>query len=133
MRSRSKLILLLAALVMLFSANARAAAEPKTKTESVTFKSGEDTVGGFLAEPDTPGKHPAIIVIHEWWGLNDWVKEQAEKLAAHGYVAFAVDLYRGQVATDPETAHEISRGAPQDRVIRDLSAADTFLRADKHV
>jgi carboxymethylenebutenolidase len=110
-----------------------ASAAPANPTE-VTYKSGPETVKGLLYMPsDTTGRHPAVIVIHEWWGLNDWIKEQAADLAAHGYVALAVDLYRGQVATDMDTAHELSRGLPQDRGIRDLKAADDFLRADKHV
>ena len=58
---------------------------------------------------------PALVVIHEWWGLNDWVKEQASKLADQGYVALAIDLYRGKVATTPDQAHEIMRGVPEDR------------------
>jgi len=75
------------------------------KTETVSYKSGDETVSGYLALPDGAGKHPAIIVIHEWWGLNDWVKEQAQKYAAQGYVALAVDLYRGKVATNQDEAH----------------------------
>jgi len=133
MRIRGKLFLLVAALVMFVSVNATAATEPKTKTESVTFKSGTDTIGGFLAEPDTAGKHPAMIVIHEWWGLNDWVKEQAEKLAAEGYVALAVDLYRGKTASDPSEAHELMRGLPQDRAIKDMKAAFDYLAARPEV
>jgi carboxymethylenebutenolidase len=97
------------------------------KTETVTYKSGDDTVSGYLALPDGAGKHPAIIVIHEWWGLNDWVKEQAQKYAAQGYVALAVDLYRGKVATNQDEAHILMRGLPDDRGIRDLEAAFTFL------
>ena len=104
------------------------AAAGAPKTETVEFKSGDLTVGGFLASPGTPGKHPAMIVIHEWWGLNDWVKEQAEKLAAEGYVALAVDLYRGKTASDPEEAHELMRGLPQDRAIKDLKAAFDYLQ-----
>lgn len=108
-------------------------AAPPNPTE-VTYKSGPETVKGLLYMPSgTTSRHPAVIVIHEWWGLNDWVKEQAADLAAHGYVALAVDLYRGQVASDPDTAHQLSRGLPQDRGMRDLKAADDFLRADKHV
>ena len=103
------------------------------KTETVEFKSGNDTVSGFLALPDTPGPHAAVIVIHEWWGLNNWVKEQTEKLAALGYVALAVDLYRGKVATDAAQAHELSRGLPQDRGIKDLQAAITYLATRKDV
>ncbi|MDQ1453727.1 MAG: carboxymethylenebutenolidase [Acidobacteriaceae bacterium] len=116
------------------AAGAAATAPAATAPVDVSYPSGPETVHALLYSPaSAAAKGPAIIVIHEWWGLNDWVKEQAADLAARGYVALAVDLYRGQVATDPETAHEISRGTPQDRVIRDLSAADTFLRANKKV
>jgi carboxymethylenebutenolidase len=72
-------------------------------------------------------------VFHEWWGLNDWVKEQASDFASHGYVVLAVDLYRGQVATDTDTAHQLMRGLPQDRGIRDLKAAETYLSSRKDV
>jgi carboxymethylenebutenolidase len=67
------------------------------------------------------------VVIHEWWGLNDWVKEQAQKFAEQGYLALAVDLYRGKVASDPDLAHELSRGLPHDRALRDLKAAFDYL------
>ena len=97
------------------------------KTQSVQIKSGDETINGFLALPDTPGRHPAVVVIHEWWGLNDWVKTQTEKLAADGYVALAVDLYRGKIATVPETAQELMQGTPQDRAVRDLEAGFNFL------
>jgi carboxymethylenebutenolidase len=98
-----------------------------SKTETVSFKSGDETVSAYLAMPDGAGKHPAIIVIHEWWGLNDWVKEQAQKYAAQGYVALAVDLYRGKVAANPDEAHILMRGLPDDRGIRDLEAAFAYL------
>jgi len=104
-----------------------------TKSETVQFKSGNDTVSGFLVLPDGPGAHPGVIVIHEWWGLNDWVKEQAEKLAEQGYAALAVDLYRGKVATDPGQAHELMRGLPQDRGVSDLMAAVTYLSSRKDI
>lgn len=103
------------------------------KTEDVTFKSGDETVSGYLALPEASGRHPALVVIHEWWGLNDWVKEQAQKFAEQGYVALAPDLYRGQVAADPSRAHELSRGMPQDRAVRDLKAAFAYLAARSDV
>jgi carboxymethylenebutenolidase len=103
------------------------------KTETVTFPNGTGTVSGFLAVPDKPGRHPALVVIHEWWGLTDWVKQQAEKLAEQGYVALAVDLYRGQVATDPEAAHELMRGLPADRAVSDLKAGFMYLATRKDV
>jgi carboxymethylenebutenolidase len=103
------------------------------KTQTVEFPSGKETISGFLAVPDQPGQHPALVVIQEWWGLNDWVKEQTEKLAAQGYVALAVDLYRGKTATDAAEAHELMRGLPQDRAIRDMQAAYTYLGTRKDV
>ena len=97
------------------------------KTETVSYKSGDETVSGYVALPDGAGKHPAIIVIHEWWGLNDWVKDETQKFAGQGYVALAVDLYRGKVATNPDEAHILMRGLPDDRGMRDLEAAYAYL------
>src|SRR5271166_6182709 len=102
-------------------------------SKSVSYKSGDETVQGILYTPAGKGPFPALIVIHEWWGLNDWVKEQASKLADQGYVALAIDLYRGKVATTPDMAHEIMRGVPEDRAKRDLHAAFEFLSAQPNV
>ena len=99
----------------------------------VSYKSGDETVNAVLYTPQGKGPFPALVVIHEWWGLNDWVKEQASKLADQGYVTLAIDLYRGKVATTPDQAHEIMRGVPNDRANRDLLAASSFLRSQKNV
>jgi carboxymethylenebutenolidase len=72
-------------------------------------------------------------VVHEWWGLTDWVKGETQKLAEQGYVALAVDLYRGKVTSDPEEAHELMRGLPEDRAISDLKAAFNYLNTRKDV
>jgi carboxymethylenebutenolidase len=97
------------------------------KTQMVSYKSGDETVTGYLALPDGAGRHPAVIVIHEWWGLTDWVKDETQKFADQGYVALAVDLYRGKMAKSPDEAHELMRGLPDDRVMRDLEAAYAYL------
>jgi len=101
--------------------------------KAVSYKSGDETVQGILYTPAGNGPFPALVVIHEWWGLNDWVKDQASKLSEQGYVALAVDLYRGKVATTPEMAHEIMRGVPEDRAKRDLYAAVEFLKSRPNV
>jgi carboxymethylenebutenolidase len=101
--------------------------------KSVSYKSGDETVQGVLYTPAGKGPFPALIVIHEWWGLNDWVKDQASKLADQGYATLAIDLYRGKVATTPDMAHEIMRGVPEDRAKRDLKAAFTFLESQPDV
>ncbi|MFY9549637.1 MAG: dienelactone hydrolase family protein [Thermoanaerobaculia bacterium] len=94
----------------------------------VSYPSGSETVSGYLAVPERAGKKPAVVVIHEWWGLNDFVKAKADLFAKQGYVALAPDLYRGKVATDPDTAHQLMRGMPDDRALRDLKAAVAYLR-----
>jgi len=99
----------------------------------VQYKSGDETVNAILYTPQGKGPFPALVVIHEWWGLNDWVKEQGSKLADQGYVALAIDLYRGKVATTPDEAHQIMRGVPSDRASRDLLAATAYLRSQKNV
>jgi carboxymethylenebutenolidase len=104
-----------------------------TDGKSVTYKSGDETVQGILYTPVGKAPFPAIIVIHEYWGLNDWVKEQASKLSDQGYVTLAIDLYRGKVATTPDVAHEIMRGVPEDRAKRDLHAAFEFLASQPNV
>ena len=101
--------------------------------QEVTFPSGDGTAHAILYLPQGNGPHPALVVIHEWWGLNDWIKEQAANYAKQGYVALAVDLYRGKVADNPETAHELMRGLPQDQGVRDLVAAVHYLDSRKDV
>ena len=102
-------------------------------SKEVTYKSGDETVKGVLYTPEGKGPFPGIVVIHEWWGLNDWVKAQASKLAGEGYAALAIDLYRGKVATTGDEAHEIMRGVPEDRAKRDLKAAFQFLASQANM
>jgi carboxymethylenebutenolidase len=122
-----KLALVALSFVMLASGLFAADGKP------VSYQSGSETVNGILYTPQGKGPFPALIVIHEWWGLNDWVKEEASKLADQGYAALAIDLYRGKVATNPDEAHQIMRGVPEDRANRDLLAASSFLRSQKNV
>ena len=100
----------------------------KTGT-TVSFPSGSETASGYLSTPSGAGKKPAIVVIQEWWGLNDFIQKKADGFAREGYVALAPDLYRGKVATDPDTAHQLMRGLPEDRALRDLKGAVAYLRS----
>ncbi len=102
--------------------------------EMVTFKSGAADAGaGWLVTPDAKGPSPGVIVIQEWWGLNDWVKDQARNLAREGYVALAVDLYRGKVTKDKDVAHQYMMGMPDERAMNDLRGAFSFLAARAEV
>jgi len=121
-----KTLVLSALLLTLVAVPARAG------EEAVTFKSGDENASGLLVTPAGKGPFPAVLVIQEWWGLDDWVKDQARALAKEGYLALAVDLYRGKVTSKPEEAHQLMMGTPPDRILRDLKAAHAFLegRAD---
>jgi len=104
------------------------------ESKQVTYKSGDEAVSATLYTPaNAKGKLPGIIVIHEWWGLDEWVKQQASRLADQGYATLAVDLYRGKVTKDPSEAHEIMRGLPPDRAVRDLKAAFEYLAKQPNV
>lgn len=95
----------------------------------ISYPSGSETASGYLAVPEGPGRKPAIVVIQEWWGVDDFVKKKVEHFAAEGYVALAPDLYRGKVASDPDAAHQLMRGLPEDQAVRDLKAAVASLRS----
>ena len=102
---------------------AAAALPARAAEQGVTFKSGTESGSGFLVTPEGKGPFPAVIVIQEWWGLDDWIKDQARALAREGYVALAVDLYRGKVTNKQEEAHQLMMGLPPERAMRDLQGA----------
>lgn len=75
-------------------------------TRPVQYKQHDTVFEGYLAYDDAArGKRPGVLVVHEWWGLNDFVKQAAQRLARLGYVALAADMYgQGKVTTDPQEA-----------------------------
>jgi carboxymethylenebutenolidase len=94
---------------------------------------GKD-VHGYVARPkDAKGPLPGIIVIQEWWGLNDNMRAVTRRLAGEGYEALAVDLYGGQVAADPDAATKLMQGVLQntDAAVENLKAAYAYLHQDK--
>lgn len=82
---------------------------------------------GFLARPGDPGKFPGIVLIHEWWGLNNNIKQMAQNLASHGYVVLAADLYAGQVATTPDGARQLLTSFDTQKGISNLQSATEYL------
>ncbi len=101
-----------------------------TRGKFISFPSASGEARGYLALPDDKNaKHPAIIVVQEYWGVNDWIMQQADRFAKQGYVALAVDLYRGKVATTADDAHVLMRGLPHDRALADLQAGVNLLAA----
>ena len=102
---------------------------PATAGGMVHYTQDSTRFTGYLALPKGQGTHAGVIVVHEWWGLSDWVKQQTDSLAKKGYVAFAPDLYRGTVAHDEETAHQLLSGLVEEDAIRILRASAEFLRS----
>lgn len=82
----------------------------KIHSESISYFHGKQELQGHLAHPsETKGKKPAILIVHEWKGVNDYAKERANRLAALGYIALAVDMYgKGIHAKTPEEAAKFS-------------------------
>ena len=105
----------------------------RPRAEILHFASGSEVVASYLALPSASGRHAAILIVHGDDGMTEWTKEKTRELATQGYIALAVDLYRGKVAADSEEAHELARGVPDDRALRDLEAAFAYLIARRDV
>ena len=84
-------------------------AEVTGKTVSYGTVGGAPVEGWLVRPKQARGRLPGLIVIHEWWGLNDNVRDEAGRLAAEGYVVLAVDLYGGKLATQPPAAMKLSQ------------------------
>src|SRR6056297_1028594 len=84
--------------------------------ETVTYATvNGNEITGYLAKPEgAEGDLPGLIVIHEWWGLNDNIRMMTRRLAGEGYVALAVDLYNGKVAESPDSAGTYARSVEQE-------------------
>ena len=108
-----------------------ASARGEVVGETVKYKAGDTTLEGYLAyDNSVMGKRPGILVVHEWWGLNDYARKRARMLAELGYVALAVDMYgEGKVASHPDDA---SRFAGEIRKHMDIGRA-RFLAAKEHL
>lgn len=93
--------------------------------EMVEFKSNGGTCTGYLAGTSGPG----VVVIQEWWGLNDHIKDIADRFAAEGFVALAPDLYHGELTTEPDAAGKLLMSMNLTTAGKDLSGAVDYLQA----
>jgi carboxymethylenebutenolidase len=103
------------------------------ETSFVQVGGGDQAAGAFVAWPAGNQAAPAIVVVHEWWGLNDQIRAVARRLSGQGYVAIVPDLYHGKVASDPMKAHELMRGLDEAEALGTLEAAAAWVRAQPRV
>lgn len=96
-----------------------ACAMAELQTQIVHYADGNTVLKGYFAWDDKfEGKRPAVIVFHEWWGLNDYARMRANQLAAMGYLAFAADMYGdGQVVATREKAGKLAKAVLGDRLL----------------
>ena len=90
----------------------------------------DNGIKGYLARPAGSGPFPGIILIHEWWGLNDNIRKNADAFARRGYVALAVDLYNGEVATTSQQARQLAGSVSGniEEAFANLKAAVSYLQ-----
>lgn len=127
--------------------DATRAPEIPVTTRTVAYAKTEDgsSVNGYLAAPASPdsvleahgydpstSQLPGVVVIHEWWGLNDNIRAATRRLAGQGYRALAVDLYQGAVAQSPDSAQALMKRAVsnEDQMMANLAAARDHLRSE---
>jgi carboxymethylenebutenolidase len=99
--------------------------------QTVTYKRPDGkSVNGYLAEPKAGKNAPGVVVIQEWWGLNDQIRGVADKLAAAGYRALVPDLYRGKAAVEAKEAEHLMKGLNfADAAGQDVRGAVQHLKA----
>ena len=108
------------------------------QVEAIAYKDGDTVLEGYLAYDDAvKSPQPLVLVVHEWWGLNDYAKGRARQLAQLGYVAFAVDMYgKGVLAKDAKSAGALAgklrsdRPAMRKRILAGLDAVKSNPRVD---
>lgn len=112
---KTRIYLSMMTVIVLMAAPVRA----ELKTKTIVYEDHGTPLSGYLAYDDAVmGKRPAVLVVHEWWGLNDYARGRAEALARMGYVAFAVDMYgEGKVTDHPKQAGEWSQQVTQNTAL----------------
>lgn len=131
-----KSLIITSILLMIMAMAMSAAAGEKITGKYISYKAGETTMKGLTYSDKMTGKRPGILVVHEWWGQNDYIRERARMLAAMGYVALAVDMYgNGKVASHPADAQAFSEEMGKDFETMKLrfNAAEDLLKKQKMV
>ncbi|MBI2886205.1 MAG: dienelactone hydrolase family protein [Chloroflexi bacterium] len=102
--------------------------------EMVRYSAGNGAqVPGYLARPTTPGRYPGVVVIQEWWGLEEHIKDVARRFAGEGFVAIAPDLYHGKIAAEPDEARKLAMEMDRERATVEITSALDYLLTSGYV
>ncbi|MGH7411812.1 MAG: dienelactone hydrolase family protein, partial [Candidatus Methylomirabilis sp.] len=100
-------------------------------TATLHYPSGDIQMAAYLARPKVKGTYPGLIVIQEWWGLNEHIKDIARRFAREGYIALAPDLYSSlgyKVTADPNEAGRLMSSLKEEQALKDLKATIAHLK-----
>lgn len=103
------------------------------EASEVKYQANGESVAAFQVRPKERGRFPAIIVIHEWWGLNDHIRDVAMRFGREGYVALAPDLYGGKVTKDMDEASRLMSALKAEDALRTLNGAVDYLKRQEFV
>ncbi|MGH9767310.1 MAG: dienelactone hydrolase family protein [Blastocatellia bacterium] len=107
--------------------------EAEITTSRETFKSDGLEANAFVARPDGVEKAPAVIIVHEWWGLNPHIEDVAQRFADEGFIAVAADLYEGKTTKDSQEASKLMGSLKQEDGLARLQVILKQLRANPEV
>ncbi len=105
-------------------------------TTSVKFLGDNATIDAFLARPLSPGPYPAVVIIHEWWGVNDHMKDIAQRFVREEFVALVPDLYTrmgNKVTKDAQEAAKLMESLQSQQVLKDLNGATRYIKQQPFV
>ncbi|HEX2687006.1 MAG TPA: dienelactone hydrolase family protein [Kofleriaceae bacterium] len=94
----------------------------------MTFSSSVGEASGVLVEPAGGSKPPGIVLVHEWWGVNEQIQSVAERYAEAGFIALVIDLYHGTLATNAEQASALLNALDNGKAVQEIAGAVEFLR-----
>jgi len=105
------------------------------RTSNVDLKVNGDGAYAFIAEPDDNARHPGVVLIQEWWGIEPHIRDLAQKLAAEGFIVGVPDLFHGKIATEPNDAQKMVMmiSSNVDRATREIIGALDTLKAMPNV
>src|SRR5687768_13398523 len=98
----------------------------------VEFQANGGSAPGYLAEPES-GKGPGVIVLQEWWGVDEHIRDVCDRLAREGFFALAPDLYKGETTDQPDEAEQKMMAISMDEAEKDMRGAVDHLAAHEGV